>query len=54
VLRSGASYILDATLEDGLVSLYFDGLKRIPGPSDLGNFHYIPLLLYEGRKVRKE
>src|SRR5262249_38672526 len=54
VLRNGASYILDATLEDGLISLSFDGLKRIPGPSDLGNFHYIPLLLCEGRKVRKE
>jgi predicted RecB family nuclease len=54
VLRSGAAFILDATLEDDLVSLCFDGLKRIPGPSDLGDFHYIPLLFYEGRKVRKE
>src|SRR5262249_39373604 len=54
VLRSGATFILDAILEDDLVSLCFDGLKRIPGPSDLGDFHYIPLLFYEGRKVRKE
>src|SRR5262245_60311944 len=54
LLRSGANFILDATLEDGLVSLHFDGLKRIPGPSDLGDFHYIPLLIYEAQKVRKE
>jgi len=33
------------------VCLSFDGLKKIDGPSNLGDFHYIPMLFYEGRKV---
>src|SRR5262249_48630109 len=53
-LRAGPSFVLDATLEDGLVSLGFDGLKRSDGPSKLGNYHYIPMLFHEGRKIRKE
>src|SRR5262245_9834820 len=120
-LRSGPSFVLDATLEDGLISLGFDGLKRVDGPlsvtpfegtsipvrrappvtlvchhpcrpkrplrkgegrswrqecsgggwcplvsqsgalsdcnrqgSKLGDFHYVPMLFHEGRKVAKE
>src|SRR5262249_15847165 len=53
-LRAGPSFVLDATLEDGLVSLGFDGLKQSDGPSKLGNYHYIPMLFHEGRKIRKE
>ena len=53
-LRAGPSFVLDATLEDDLLSLSFDGLKRVDGPSKLGDFHYVPMLFHEGRKVGKE
>src|ERR1043165_8848899 len=53
-LKEGASFILDATLEDDVFSLAFDGLKKVEGPSKLGDFHFIPMLFNEGEKVRKE
>ena len=53
-LRAGPPYVLGATLEDDLVSLRFDGLKRVNGASKLGDYHYIPLLFHEGRKVGKQ
>jgi predicted RecB family nuclease len=53
-LKSGPHFILDATLEDDHVSLHFDGLKQVAGPSKLGDFHYIPMLFSEGRSIRKE
>ena len=53
-LRAGPSFVLDASLEDDLLSMSFDGLKRIDGPSKLGDFHYVPMLFHEGRKVGKE
>ena len=49
-LKQGASFLLDATLEDDLVSLDFDGLKKVDGPSKLGDFHYVPMLFHEGRE----
>jgi predicted RecB family nuclease len=53
-LREGRSVVLDTTLEDDLLSLTFDGLKRVEGPSKLGDFHYVPMLFHEGQKVGKE
>jgi predicted RecB family nuclease len=53
-LQSGPPFALDAILEDDLVSLRFDGLKRVDGPSKLGDLHYIPMLFHEGRRVGKE
>jgi predicted RecB family nuclease len=53
-LRSGPSFVLDATMEDDLLSLAFDGLKRVDGASKLGDFHYIPMLFVEGHKIPKE
>jgi len=53
-LRSGPSFVLDAALEDDLFSLDFDGLERVDGPSKLGDFHYIPILFHEGRKIGKD
>jgi len=35
-LKQGASFLLDATLEDDLFSLTFDGLKKVEGASKLG------------------
>src|SRR3989442_10607664 len=54
VLKRGPLFVLEPTLEDDLISLSFDGLKRVPGPSKLGEFLYIPMLFHEGHQVRKE
>jgi predicted RecB family nuclease len=53
-LKEGPSFVLDATLEDDHLSLHFDGLKKVGGASDLGDFHYVPMLFHEGRHVGKE
>jgi predicted RecB family nuclease len=53
-LQSGPLFVLDATLEDDLLSLVFDGLKRVDGASKLGDFHYVPMLFHEGQKVGKQ
>jgi predicted RecB family nuclease len=53
-LRAGSSFVLDATLDDDRLSIEFDGLMRVDGPSTLGDFHYAPMLFQDGRKVSKE
>src|SRR5262245_1411582 len=52
-VQQGAAFLLNATLEDEYISFVFDGLKRVPGRSKLGAFHYIPVLFCEGQQVRK-
>jgi predicted RecB family nuclease len=52
VLKAGPAFVLDAVLEDDSVSLRFDGLMRVAGPSKLGDFHYAPMLFHEGGSVR--
>ena len=54
VLRQGPLFVLDAHVEDGPFCLALDGLKQVPGESTLGAFHYIPMLYYEGRHIRRE
>lgn len=39
-LKRGAAFLLNATLEDDRIALTFDGLKRVPGPSKLGDSRY--------------
>jgi predicted RecB family nuclease len=53
-LKEGPPFVLDATLEDDHLSLHFDGLKKVAGASDLGDFHYVPVLFHEGRKLGKQ
>jgi predicted RecB family nuclease len=53
-LKREAAFLINVTLEEECVSLTFDGLQRVPGPSKLGDFHYIPVLFCEGRQVRKQ
>lgn len=53
-LKRGAAFFLNATLEDEHIALGFDGLKRVPEPSKLGDFHYVPVLFSEGRQIRKQ
>jgi len=52
-LKRGACFVLDAQLQDDRFSIHFDALKRADGGSDLGDFHYQPVLFYEGRHIRK-
>ena len=52
-LREGASFILNAQLYDDPLHIHFDGLKKVDGSSELGAFHYVPILLSGTRKVRK-
>ena len=52
-LKQGASFLLDATLDDDLVSITFDGLKRVDGQSKLGAFHYVPMIFYEENKIKR-
>jgi predicted RecB family nuclease len=54
VLRDGPLFVLEARVEEGPFCLALDGLKQVPGESTLGAFHYIPMLCYEGRQIRKE
>src|SRR5512135_1434825 len=53
-LKRGPLYLFDAILEDDLLSLCFDGLKRIPGASKFGDFHYIPMLFHAAGHVHKQ
>jgi predicted RecB family nuclease len=50
VLKCGAPLVLDATVEDERLALRFDALQRAPGWSDLGDFHYIPVLFHEAER----
>jgi predicted RecB family nuclease len=52
-LNKGASFIFDAYLHDNLLSVHFDGLEKVEGRSQLGEFHYIPVLFHESRQIRK-
>jgi predicted RecB family nuclease len=54
VLKRGPLYLFDAILEDDLLSLCFDGLKKVPGASEFGNYHYIPIIFNAAAQVRKQ
>ncbi len=53
-LKQGPLFVLDAVLENEIVSLHLDGLKRVDGPSKLGDYHYVPMVFHGGRSVRSE
>src|SRR5215831_20470694 len=53
-LRSGPPLLADATLEDESLSLRFDALKRVPGPSRLGDHYFLPVLHHDGEKVGRQ
>ena len=50
MLKCGAPLVLDATVEDERLALRFDALQRAPGRSDLGDFHYTPVLFHEAER----
>ena len=51
VLKRGVPLLLDATAEDEQMTIRFDGLRRSAGPSTLGDFHYIPILIHEDERL---
>ena len=53
-MKSGPAFVLDANFESDIFALRIDGLKRVDGPSKLGDYHYVPMLFHDGRSVRKE
>jgi predicted RecB family nuclease len=53
-LKSGPPFVLDALFEDDLFCLKLDGLQKVPGPSRLGAFHYVPVLFHGGEKACRE
>jgi predicted RecB family nuclease len=54
MLRSGPPLLVDVKLEDESLSLRFDALKRTPGPSRLGEHHFLPMLHHDGAKVGRQ
>jgi predicted RecB family nuclease len=54
LLKCGAPFVLDCTLDTESLGLALDGLKKTPGRSRLGDFHYAPVLYHGGEKVREE
>ena len=54
LLKQGATIILDAVIENSILSVHVDGLKRVPGASQVGAFHYVPILFHEGEKIHEE
>jgi len=54
VLEQGPSFVLDAIMEDDHISISIDGLKKVSGVSNLGQFIYIPMLFHGGDRVHKE
>jgi predicted RecB family nuclease len=53
-LKQGVPLILDGLIQDDGLSLRVDGLIRIDGPSRLGNFQYVPVLIHEREKIGPE
>jgi predicted RecB family nuclease len=52
-LREGPPLILNAMFEDEHFLIHFDGLKKVPGPSAIGDFHYLPILFRDRKEVHK-
>jgi hypothetical protein len=51
VLKRGVPLLLDATVKDQEFGLCFDALQRAAGSSQLGNFHYVPVLFHEAEML---
>jgi hypothetical protein len=47
VLRRGMPMLLDAAVANDGFAVRFDALRRVPGASRLGEFHYVPVLIHE-------
>jgi predicted RecB family nuclease len=54
LLARGTSLLLNVTYEDNQLKIFFDGLQKADGPSQLGDFHYIPILIHEAERPGKQ
>src|SRR5215472_4568756 len=54
LLQQGATIILDAMINTDILSFHIDGLQRVPGASQIGPFHYMPILVHTGGKLYEE
>ena len=54
VLRQAKPLLLDVTMENEEETVHFDALLRVAGPSQLGDFHYIPVLFHESERPSRE
>ena len=50
-LKQGAPLLAEATLEDDVMLIRLDALKRADGTSKLGEYHYLPVLHVHGDKI---
>jgi hypothetical protein len=53
LLKKGRTIIKNALIESDHISLCIDELKKVDGKSDLGDFHYIPILFSDRRKPQR-
>lgn len=51
VLKRGIPLLLNATVEGEGLSVRFDALQCAAGKSNLGEFHYLPVLFHEGERA---
>src|SRR5262245_20329610 len=50
LLGRGLPLLLDTTIEGENLAIRFDALQRADGKSNLGDFHYLPVLFHEGER----
>src|SRR5215831_1355971 len=53
MLTGGSEFVLDAQIDSEGCLVNFDALKKLDGPSSLGNFHYVPVLFAESQRIRR-
>jgi predicted RecB family nuclease len=51
LLSTGAPLIINGLFEDDYFTLEFDGLTRMNGASEIGPFHYAPIIFYDGHTI---
>lgn len=54
LLKQGVPLLLDAIIEDYALSIRFDALQKETGKSQLGDFHYIPIVFDEAERPRRQ
>jgi predicted RecB family nuclease len=52
-LRKAEPLILGGVFETDRISLQIEGLQRVTGSSDIGDFHYLPLVFQTGARVHE-
>jgi predicted RecB family nuclease len=54
LLQQGVPLLLDATIEDHTLLIRFDALQKEDGMSQLGDFHYIPVMFDDAERPRRQ